>query len=131
MLNNKPYAVLFCDDDKGIGHINKLIVKNRYRNVAGHSREEIIDLICEANPGIILLDLLLPVLKGDEIVRELKNNEATKHIPVVLFSASGNIENIAKSIGADGFLQKPYKSSEKESLVQKLLFRYSPKASFS
>jgi two-component system response regulator len=61
------------------------------------------------NPKIIFLDLKLPKVSGLEILKQLKSNEDTKTIPVVILTSSGERQDIIKSYeyGANSFVIKP------------------------
>ena len=59
-------------------------------------------------PDLILLDVLLSGKDGREIVRYLKSQEETKHIPVIMFSAHPSAEQTARAAGAEDFLAKPF-----------------------
>ena len=62
-----------------------------------------------ALPSLILLDLNLPKLDGREVMRAIRANPATRHLPVVALSSSGQPADIDASFasGADSYLQKP------------------------
>jgi DNA-binding response OmpR family regulator len=59
-------------------------------------------------PDIILLDMLLSGRDGGEIVKHLKSQEKTKHIPVIMFSAHPRAAATALAAGADDFVEKPF-----------------------
>jgi CheY-like chemotaxis protein len=61
-----------------------------------------------ALPDLVLLDMLLSGKDGREIVRQLKSDEKTKHIPVIMFSAHPSAERTAFEAGADDFVEKPF-----------------------
>jgi putative two-component system response regulator len=65
-------------------------------------------------PDLILLDLELPRLKGDEVCRRLKKDSATRSIPVVMVTGQSTLQNKvdACSYGADDFLSKPFHNLE-------------------
>lgn len=60
-------------------------------------------------PHVILLDLGLPKLSGIEVLRKLKNDSRTQHIPVIILSASSSAKDILESyqIGVNGYIIKP------------------------
>ena len=76
-------------------------------------------LICEnilsdveiIHPDIILMDLWIPKIGGEKAIEIIKQNESSKQIPVVLFSANVNIKEICKKVNADGYLEKPFSVS--------------------
>lgn len=61
-------------------------------------------------PDLILLDLLLGGMNGQTICRQLKGQETTRHVPVILMSANKNTPQIAKEVGADNWIMKPFES---------------------
>lgn len=76
-------------------------------------------------PELILLDLKLPKISGLQVLEEIRKNEKTKHLPVVIYSSSGEVKDIkqAYSIGANSYLIKPVDYIEmKENLG--LTFKY-------
>ena len=65
-------------------------------------------VIKERQPEIVLLDLWMPVLSGDQVLRNLRQNESTADIPVIVFSASTDGRMIAMEAGASDFVSKPF-----------------------
>ena len=63
------------------------------------------------------MDLWIPNIGGEQATNILKANEATRGIPVILFSANNDIEKIAGKTKADAFIKKPYDIEELENLV--------------
>ncbi len=63
----------------------------------------------ELNPEIIFLDLNMPIMTGQEFLKEIKNSGELKQIPVIIFSTSSNPSTIAatRQLGASQFITKP------------------------
>ncbi len=63
----------------------------------------------KANPRVVLLDLNLPKIGGLEVLRQMKENERTKHIPVVILSSSNQDKDVIEgySLGANSYVVKP------------------------
>lgn len=66
----------------------------------------------DALPDLILLDVFLSGSDGREVVRHLKDQEKTRRIPVIMFSAYPGIEKTARQAGADDFVAKPFDIDE-------------------
>ena len=68
----------------------------------------------QERPDLILLDLSLPKLPGEEVCRQIRKSEETKDIPIIMETgkASDVDKVIGKVIGADCYLRKPYTSHE-------------------
>ncbi|MFE1745487.1 PleD family two-component system response regulator [Coleofasciculus sp. H7-2] len=85
--------------------------------------EEAIARIQEKPPDLVILDVVMPRMNGFEVVRELRENEETKHLPVV-FCTQKNTE-IDKTwgieLGADAYVSKPLEPKQFINLVRRLL----------
>jgi DNA-binding response OmpR family regulator len=64
----------------------------------------------EKNPDLILLDWLMPVMNGIQVLAELKADSGTEHIPVFMLTAKGMISDVthALEMGADDYITKPF-----------------------
>lgn len=112
--------ILICDDDEGIVDVVNIVLKDAGYDVTSiTSSEKVFSIIDELKPDIILLDLWMPNISGEEITLRLKQQEHTKHIPIIIVSASRKTENIALKVGADDFMCKPFDIEELEEIVRK------------
>jgi two-component system response regulator len=73
------------------------------------AKSQYADRVNEPNPKIILLDLNLPKVGGLEVLRQIKSNERTKSIPVVVLSSSKQSQDISSGfqLGANSYIVKP------------------------
>lgn len=72
-----------------------------------------LDLAREHDPDLIILDLALPDISGIEVIRALKSDDRTRHIPIVVITASMPDEEARiRAAGADGFMAKPIATAE-------------------
>ena len=80
-------------------------------------------------PGLIILDIGMPVKDGYEICFELKRDKVTKGIPVIMLTAKGESEAIekAKKSGADDYVVKPFNIQFLSSRINKLLAKKNEK----
>ena len=102
-------CVLIYDDDIEILKVCKVILESQnYRVELLLSCENILDDINAIKPDIILMDLWIPKIGGENAIRIMQQNLQTNHIPVILFSANDEIEKISKRINANGYLKKPF-----------------------
>lgn len=63
-------------------------------------------------PDLILLDMLLSGHDGRDIARELKGQQTTNHIPIIMLSAHPSAQREAQAVGADQFMAKPFEMDE-------------------
>ncbi|MDD5436157.1 MAG: response regulator [Candidatus Omnitrophica bacterium] len=116
--------ILIVDDEPDILRAAKVrLMSFGYDVLTATDGNNIPELIAKEIPDLILLDLRLPGMSGDEICVRLKTDEKFKKIPVILFTASSdfNINNMIKKIGADGYLIKPFSSEDLLQVTKKFL----------
>ena len=101
-------TLLICDDDEDILELCRTILEKDFRVVTTNNTENIQELIKAYNPNLVLMDLWIPQIGGDNATLILKQNKTTSNIPIVLFSANEEIESICKKVNADGFIKKPF-----------------------
>jgi DNA-binding response OmpR family regulator len=100
--------ILICDDDIDILEVTKIILQQDYQVETMAHCNDIFKYFELYAPDLILMDLWIPDLGGEAVTRLLKNSNKTQKIPVIIFSANNDIENVAKDAGADGYLRKPF-----------------------
>ena len=102
-------CVLIYEDDQEILFLcKKLLSKNNYRVETLLRCENVIADIDRIKPSLILMDLWIPEIGGEKAIAMIKENPATRHIPVLVFSANVGIKEICKNINADGYIEKPF-----------------------
>lgn len=100
--------ILVVDDNVDILQVVVLILKNHFMEVKGISDgNEIIERIQTFKPDLVLLDVYLNGLDGREICKQLKSHSETSNIPIIMFSAQSNLEEI-KKCDAQDFIAKPF-----------------------
>lgn len=116
--------VLVVDDNPSVASLlrHALLAEGCVVEVAGDGCEALAR-IAEAPPDLILLDLDLPFIPGDELCRRLKSDPSTNLIPIVMVTGHGDFENKlnAWEYGADDFLTKPLRMLEVTTRCRSLL----------
>lgn len=114
--------ILIIDDDPDILEALEIFFNEVGFDVSiCENGEKVMEEVKSMHPHIILLDLLLSGSDGGEITKELKSQESTKNIPVIIISAHPKAKERAFGCGADGFLAKPFDLEELLTHVKKLL----------
>ena len=86
---------------------------------------ESIELLQQFKPDLILLDLMLPGMGGLDVCRHLKNDELSKHIPIIMVTAKGEESDIVLGLGlgADDYISKPFSPRELIARIKSVLRR--------
>ncbi len=101
--------ILVVDDDIDILTVVQLVLdSNGFEVIAISNWQQIYSQIDSFNPNLILLDVSLGTQDGRNICKQLKSNEETKHISIILFSANHNVEKSVSECLADCFISKPF-----------------------
>jgi adenylate cyclase len=125
-------GILIVDDNEDNRYTLQLLLETD-----GHSRlacaangAEAIAAFKEQKFNLVLLDMMMPGLNGDEVLRILKSDPNTRDVPVVMISADNDIEKVSKCIelGADDYLPKPFNTSLLRARISAALRRASLRA---
>jgi putative two-component system response regulator len=121
---DRTSSVLVVDDLEANGRLmERLLSRDGYRLRIAHDGLAALDAIAEDHPDVVLMDVLMPRLDGFEACRRIKDNPATRLIPVVLVTALADTNSRIKGleVGADDFISKPFSEPELRARVRSLL----------
>ncbi|WVR03014.1 hypothetical protein IAU60_000003 [Kwoniella sp. DSM 27419] len=113
-LFEKTDVLLLVDDNTDMRHYIKRLFAPYCRVIEAKNGKEAFDIARANPPQLILSDLMMPIMNGQELLTEIRNDPATKMVPMVLLSAATDDElRLAALIeGAEDFLTKPFKPKE-------------------
>lgn len=105
----KPFILVVDDNRITTKLLRRYLEANGYEAKEAYDGIDCLEKVEEKFPDAIVLDVMMPRLDGYETVTKLKEQEHTRHIPVVIVTALNDVANQIKSIeaGADDFLSKP------------------------
>lgn len=112
------HTILIIDDDENIGNmLNEALIKEGYEVLRAYSGTEALMVLEKSRPDLVLLDLMLPGLSGEEVLPKLKG------IPVIIVSAKTDIDHKVRLLyeGASDYITKPFVISELMARIAALL----------
>ncbi|RKY12717.1 MAG: hypothetical protein DRP65_00380 [Planctomycetota bacterium] len=118
---SKQLFILAIDDDRMVREVlqNALSRTGHYVYTAkdGPSGLEIAQ---SQKLDVILLDWMMPGMNGMEVLKQLKHDEKTRHVPVFMLTAKDSLHDIdqAVSLGVDDYIVKPFNASEIPTLIE-------------
>lgn len=123
MAESQAKIVVVDDEILIIKRMEALLLPRHYQVIGTSNGEAVLNLVQQEQPDLILLDVLMPGMNGFEVCRQLKDNPATRFVPVVLMTALGEVEDRIKGLeaGADDFLTKPVNRDELLARIQSSL----------
>ena len=123
---DKPIKrVIYFEDDKDMVELVRIILGREGYQIEGIAEGQAgIEAVQQSSPDIVLLDLMLPDMDGWEIFRQLKHDESTAEIPVIVITAKA--QSIDKVLGleiakVDDYISKPFRPQELVDRVEKVL----------
>lgn len=121
----KEGLVLVIDDEKEIRELLNDFLSDKYEVAEAANGQEAIELMRIRMPILIICDIIMPVMNGVEFVKTMKQQELTRHIPIIFLSTKGTVENQIEGleVGADAYLSKPFHPRHLEALVENMLHR--------
>jgi CheY-like chemotaxis protein len=121
--NQEPFLVLIAEDEEPIAEaIAFLVQDNGYTPLIASNGRQALALARERHPALVITDLMMPYLDGDELIKALHADAAAdQHAPprTILLSAAGLRR--MQNAGADAILPKPFELDELERLLRRFL----------
>ena len=117
---DQPKKIMIADDDAAILDSLSLMLEFEGYQVSATLNGETVLSMAE-KPDLLLLDIWMSGVDGRDICKKLKQHEATRSLPVVLISASNDIQRSAIEAGADDFLAKPFEMNDLLEKIEKNL----------
>ncbi len=121
--NNEDPLVLIVEDNKELALFISNTLSGSYRVLTAPNGKVGYELARKQSPDIIISDVMMPVMDGIEMCRQIKNNLYTSHIPVILLSAKALIEDQLAGFqtGADDYISKPFNLDLLRAKVQNII----------
>ncbi len=110
LSTDKNETLLIVEDNDDLRNYLASTFKAEYNVVATSSADDALKFLESHYPDIILSDVMMPGIQGDEFCKTLKGNPATAGIPVILLTAKTNHDAVVEGIekGADDYISKPF-----------------------
>jgi CheY-like chemotaxis protein len=117
-------SILLVDDDESIiKTLRPVLLSHGYAVLTAGSGEECLQIAKKQTPDLVILDVILPGIKGREVCQKLKRDPETQKIPVVFLTAKDSPEDLQaeKEVGSDGHITKPVDMKALIEMVQNIL----------
>ncbi|MFP4846549.1 response regulator [Winogradskyella sp. PE311] len=115
--------LLLVEDNEDVRLLLKQTFENNYNIITAPNGEKGIELALEHIPDLIISDIMMPVKDGIALTEQLKTDERTSHIPIILLTAKAGDENklTGLEVGADDYITKPFNSKLIITKAEKLI----------
>ena len=122
-----PARILVAEDQVHIRSLIEYKLKNSgYEVIAVEDGQAALEKAREFIPTLIMLDVMMPLMTGFEVLAALKADEKTRNIPVLLVTAQSKEHEILKGLelGAEDYITKPFSPNELAARVKKVLAKF-------
>ncbi len=116
--------IVLAEDEPQIARLIEFKLKKEgYSVIWKENGEEALKAIKENKPDLVLLDIMMPVMGGYEVLRRLKEDENLKNVPVIMLTARAQEKDVVKGIdmGAEDYITKPFHPAELLVRVKRIL----------
>jgi len=124
--NTKKQILCIEDDEEMIDLIRLILIRRGFEVMGASSGASGLELIRNEKPDLVLLDLMMPEMDGWEVYQQIKSDEATQNIPVIIVTAKA--QSIDRVLGlhiakVDDYISKPFSPQELLDSIDSVLNR--------
>lgn len=122
-INSSLQRILIVEDNDDLRNYLVDMLKTSYNIQACPNGKDALIIIREFNPDLVISDIMMPEMSGDELCSAIKGDLEMSHIPVVLLTALGDEKNMLEGleIGADAYITKPFSVGILKATIKNLL----------
>ena len=122
-MKKKARILAVDDDEKILRVIEALLIPHGYEVILARDGQEAITAMTGTKPDLVLMDIFMPNMDGYTALGAIKNDVATRDVPVIMVTAVGQELNkkLAEQLGAAGYITKPFKSPDLLETINHLL----------
>jgi serine phosphatase RsbU (regulator of sigma subunit) len=107
---SKPKILIVDDEPFNVDYLEQELEDLNYETVTAVNGLDALDKVQSQTPDLVLLDIMMPVMDGFEVLERLKADADRRDIPVIIISAQSDLRSVVKGIelGAEDYLPKPF-----------------------
>jgi signal transduction histidine kinase len=121
--DQRDHSVLVVEDTPDVARMIRLALHHDFRFLAAADGAQGLELAQRYRPTVIITDWMMPRMDGLELTRRLRADSLTRHIPIIMLTARGDVEDkvVGLEVGVNAFLGKPFSANELVSTVRSLV----------
>ena len=123
----KKKTILLIDDETDwLTAMSNALEGQSYKLMLADSGESALEKMSKLKPDLILADVRMPIMNGFELFEKVRSNPKLKSIPYVFMSSIEDYDaiHVAKQLGADDYVTKPFDSQDAKDVVEKLMKQF-------
>ena len=117
------FTILLVEDNKEMMMLMRQLLRPKYHILTASNGVEALDIIHQHDLDIIVSDVMMPEMDGYELTRQIKNDEDTSHLPIILLTAKIQKEDQQEALtaGADDYITKPFRIKDLELRINNIV----------
>ena len=117
------YKILLVEDNTDLLMLMRTLLSNKYRIVTAQNGREALDVLAREEVDLIVSDVMMPEMDGNEMTHTIKSSAELSHLPVILLTAKTQEEDRKQSLllGADDYITKPFRLGELEIRIDNII----------
>jgi len=123
IYKKKRPTILIAEDNRDLREFLAIKLNEKFNIIEAENGKIAYDQILVHNPGIVISDIMMPLVDGVDLCKMIKKNISTCHIPIILLTAKSNIESRLEGLesGADDYISKPFNFTLLEARIENLI----------
>ncbi len=121
--DENAYHILLVEDNKELLMLMKTMMSNHYHITTATNGREALEEVRRKEPDLIVADVMMPEMNGNELTQKIKGTEEFNHLPIILLTAKNSEEDRKESmlLGADDYINKPFRLGDLELRINNLV----------
>lgn len=110
-MSEKDALILVVDDNEmNRDMLSRRLKRQAYEVIVAEDGQQALSMVKEHPFDLVLLDIMMPNISGYEVLERLKQDDGTRHIPIIMISAVDDLDSVVRCIelGAEDYLFKPF-----------------------
>ena len=109
-MTSLPKILIVDDEPFNIDYLEQELEGSDCETLSASNGSEALAMVRSEQPDLVLLDIMMPIMDGFEVLSQLKTNPSTRDIPVIIISANNDLKSVVRGIqlGAEDYLPKPF-----------------------
>ncbi|HET7825410.1 MAG TPA: ATP-binding protein, partial [Anaeromyxobacter sp.] len=119
----RPYTALVVEDSPPVLQVIHMSLRREFKVLTAPDGQKALEMVLREQPSLVVTDLMMPEMDGLELTRRLRADERTRHIPILMLTARGDVDDRVKGLetGVSAYLAKPFSPRELVTCARQLV----------